>query len=471
MLFLSLIAALFLLLGGWSFRRIRTTESFAVADRSAPTGLVTGSLVATIVGGSSTLGMAGLAYSKGLVATWWLLGGVIGLAILSGTLVEKIRTPQVFTLPELLGRQYGPRMQVVASTLIAAAWLGVIAGQMVAAGHVLTTLTPLTTVESVFLAGAVMVVYATLGGQHSILRTDAVQCLLVLLGVILCAVLGVVRVGGLAGLQHGLPPGHLRFPLRGGEDVAFVLRMVLLVGVTYLVGPDIYSRLFCARNAHSARRAVKLTALLLVPLAFAVAAVGLAACVQFPGLAAERAFPTVVTQLLPHWAAVLVVGALLAALMSSADTCLVTAGVILGLDLVGARLRKEWSPRHELAVCRSAVLLVGVVSLVVALRLQNVIASLLLGYTLYAGGLVVPTLAGFWHRRLNVNTAGAIAAAVVGGTIGLAAKIGGPANLDLLAIPASAVALFAGSWVFGSRVPLDKATDLPVGDSSSVDSH
>lgn len=68
-----------ILIGAMSSRRIGGTESFFVADRRGSPLLITVSLTATIVGGSSTIGMAGLGFEKGVVGAWWLLVGVVGL--------------------------------------------------------------------------------------------------------------------------------------------------------------------------------------------------------------------------------------------------------------------------------------------------------------------------------------------------------------------------------------------------------
>jgi SSS family solute:Na+ symporter len=451
----SLLASALLLIGAWSYRRARSTEAFAVAGRTAPGWLVAGSLVATIVGGSSTLGMAGLAFSKGLVGAWWLLGGVVGLLVLAVTLVERVRSAEVFTLPELLGQQYGTGVKAVASVLIAVAWLGIIAGQMVGAGQVLTVISPWPQADSIAVAGLVLIVYAFLGGQHSILRTDALQCVVLVVGILVCAFAGVQESGGLGELRRALPPGHLAFPLRDSTDLPFVTRMLVLVGSTYLVGPDIYSRLFCARDARAARTAVIGAVLVLVPVAVAVVTVGLTARAQFPYIEAEQAFPTVVAELLPKTSAVLVVAGLLAALMSSADTCLVTVSVIVGIDLIRDHLAPSLDPPRQLSLCRICVLVLGGLSLLVALQLQNVIQSLMLGYTIYTAGLVIPALAGFWREKLRLNAAGAIAAVVVGGGLAVWAKFGGPANMDLIAVGASGAALVVGSRI-GAALAADR---------------
>ena len=91
-----------ILIGTRSFRFIKGINSFLVADRAAGFPLIAGSLFATIIGGSSTIGMAGLGFKQGLVGAWWLLVGAIGLFLLGLFLAEKVRGYAVFTLPEIL---------------------------------------------------------------------------------------------------------------------------------------------------------------------------------------------------------------------------------------------------------------------------------------------------------------------------------------------------------------------------------
>jgi SSS family solute:Na+ symporter len=153
--FLAMLA-----IGGYSAMKIKGPASYFVADRSGGSLLISGSLLATILGGSSTIGLAGLGYQKGLVGAWWLLVGAAGLLLLALWLARKIREYAVYTLPEILEKQYGGKTtRVSASVVIAAAWLGIIAGQIIAAGKILSTLWPGHLEGFMALAAAVFVVY------------------------------------------------------------------------------------------------------------------------------------------------------------------------------------------------------------------------------------------------------------------------------------------------------------------------
>ena len=70
--------------------------------------------------------------------------------------------------------------------------------------------------------------------------------------------------------MNSLPAERFSFPLSPQFDGAALATLLLLVGLTYVVGPDMYSRIFCARDDRTARTATLWTALLIIPLAFAV---------------------------------------------------------------------------------------------------------------------------------------------------------------------------------------------------------
>jgi len=196
-----------------SVRKIKRIETFFVADRKGSSLFITGSLLATIVGGSSTVGMAGKGFSWGLVGAWWMLVGVVGLLILFLFLARRIRDYGLFTLPELLEREYGPSVKLVASLVIVWAWLGIIGGQIVASGRILKTILPGNLSLMMGLSAAVFIAYTILGGQISIIRTDAVQSAIMIVGILLCAYFSLQQVGGLTAMKSQLPRDSFLFPV------------------------------------------------------------------------------------------------------------------------------------------------------------------------------------------------------------------------------------------------------------------
>lgn len=446
LIIIALYFIIMLAVGMASRRNAKRADDFFVAGRKSTSPFIVGSLLATIIGSSATLGMAGLGFTQGLTGAWWLLVGSIGLVFLGLFFARKVRKLALYTLPELVEKQYGHRVALAASILIVVSWIGIIAAQIIGAGKIMSILGVGSPNVWMVIFTAIFVIYTVLGGQHAIIRTDFLQSLVIFAGIFASLFLLLDRLGGWGGLTSSLPAERLSFPLSPQFDGVALATLLLLVGLTYVVGPDMYSRIFCARDDRTARTATLWTALLIIPIAFAVAIIGMGAAVLFPDIASEQAFPTVISELFSPLLSGIVLAALLCAVMSSADTTLLSASTILTVDIIG-RFRPTVSPENALPRSRWAIVLLGICALVVALLLKGIISALLFAYTVYTSGVILPVIFGFFRNRLKVTSAGAMAALIGGGTAGLLSKLLAIRHLDLWALLISGVLLFLASYI------------------------
>ncbi len=437
-----------------SRRRAREADDFFVAGRKGSSLFITGSLLATIVGGSATVGMAGLGFTRGLTGAWWLLVGSIGLVILGLFWAKTVRKFGLYTLPELVEKQYDGRMALAASVLIVVAWIGIVAGQIIASGKIMSVLGIGDPLLWMVLFTIVFVAYTILGGQHAVIRTDTVQTVIIFVGIFGGLALLLSRLGGLSGLKGSLSPEKFAFPLSSQFGGVELIKFLLLIGLTYVVGPDMYSRLFCAKDGRTARVSVFWTALFIIPIAFGITLIGMGASALFPQISPEQALPMVVKEVLPPLLGGIVLAALLCAVMSSADTTLLSASTILTVDIIG-RFRPSLSQREILALSRWVIVVLGLGSLALALALKGVINALLFAYTIYTCGLILPVIAGFYKDRLRVTPSGALAAIIGGGSAALISKLFDIKYLDLGGLLISLLLLFLVSFIDNRRKALN----------------
>lgn len=449
-----IIIAVYLLcmvvIGLASRQKARGANGFFVADRKGSSFFITGSLLATIIGGSATVGMAGLGFSRGLTGAWWLLVGSIGLVVLGIFFAKKVRRFGLYTLPQLVAHQYDKRMALAASILIVLAWLGIVAGQIVAAGKILSVLGTGSPLLWMVLFTAVFVSYTIVGGQYAIIRTDVLQIIIIFIGIFGGLALLVSNLGGFGGLKGTLPAEQFAFPLSANFGVKELVSFLLLVGLTYVVGPDMYSRLFCARDDKTARASVFWAALLIIPFAFGITLIGMGASALFPQISPEQAFPKVISEVFSPIAGAIIMAALLSAVMSSADTTLMSASTILVIDIIRP-FKPLLDQEKAISLTRWGIVVLGLVSLALALLLKGVINALLFAYTIYTCGLILPVIAGFYRDRLKVNPMGALVALIGGGSVALISKIFGIAYLDIGGLVVSGLLLFIVSYISSKR--------------------
>jgi len=195
----------------------------------------------------------------------------------------------------------------------------------------------------------------------------------------------------------------------------------LIVGMPYLVGPDIYSRVLCARDGDSARRASLLAAAAVVPISLILALLGLLIHASFPGITPEAALPHAVSVLSPAGLKGLIVVGIMGAIMSSADTTLISASTVVSLNVVSPLAGLD--QKGELRLTKTLVLVIGCGAWGIAAFQEGIITSLLLAFTVFVGGVALPTLASFWKDRLGVNSAGAFWAVLVGGGLAVLGEV------------------------------------------------
>ncbi len=279
--------------------------------------------------------------------------------------------------------------------------------------------------------------------KKSVIRTDLFQILIIIIGMIVLFWQAFKAAGPLPLIQQS-------FPTSAEMNCWEVISMILVVGSAYLIGPDMYSNIFSSHSSKEAKASAFISAILLIPLAFLITSLGIFSRYLYPAITPEQAIPSLMAALLSPAIVGLVAAALLAAFMSSADTCLMTATSILTFDIYGEvyrRMRSKADPNatqdHMMKVSRIAVVAIGASALILAVSNPDIIKTLLIAYTVFTSGLLIPVLAGFYKDRLGLTPNGALSAIAGGGFIAIILGQSHP----LLGMTASAVILFAASWL------------------------
>ena len=400
------------LIGIISSRKIRSAGDYYVAGKHGNLWQITGSLLATILGSSAILGTADLALSQGWAASWLLLSASAGLFLLVPFSMV-VRRQGKYTLPQMIGDFYGKEAKMISSFIISFAWIGIIAAQIIGAAKIMNGFTGLDYSIAVWGSGAVFIFYTVIGGQISVLKTDLYQTIIILTGILVTAlyILFSEPVSPIAMTS-------LKFPFNEGFHAFDLIVLLLTYSTTFVVGPDIYSRIFCAENEHIARKSVLISAIVLIPFSLCITFLGVFAAYKFPELHLQKgsALIPVMVSTLPEWGVGLLIAALLSAVMSSASTALLTSATIIS-DPISKGLEQQNSLRNTKVI----MLIFGILSIILALNVQSIIQSLLIALTIFSGAFIVPTAAGLLGFRTSKIRSGT--AMISGGVIALTGKI------------------------------------------------
>ena len=406
---LILYAIVLFLIGIYSFLKIKTPFDYFLAGKKNGVWQVSGSLLATILGGSAVMGTIGLAETQSWASAWYILSASLGLFGLL-PIVKKVYAKGKFTLPELIGQFYGETARKVTSVIIPIAWLGVVAAQIIAGAQILVSFFNLSYSYGVFLTGTIFIIYTYIGGQISVMKTDLFQSFLILGGVVITALL--IPSSQLP----ELPQFTSYFPFNVHFSPFDLFILIITFSSTFVVGPDIYSRVFCSKDSKTAFRSVFVVALILIPFGFVLSYVGIYAVAFHSGVQNSSSLVNLANSLLPEWATSLLVAALVSAVLSTAATTLLTASMILS-----ELFHKDINNHKSFRQTKFLIVVIGVLSMVISLKITSIVSSLLLALSFYSGAFIIPMVAALFNLPYNKQLG--ITAMLTGGILALIGKL------------------------------------------------
>jgi SSS family solute:Na+ symporter len=379
---------------------------YLLAGRGLPYWVAAALLAGLAVGGVSTIGTAEWAYSRGISAGWYNAAWAAGAFAVALGAARAYRRLEITTLPELFETHYGTTARVLGVFGQLVIQVVITSLQYVAGGAILRSLLPgVFSLQSGMLVTAVVFVGITLiGGFWAAGLTNVINVIVIYAGLLLAAVLSVGRVGGLGALKAGLPEGHPGFDLFAigpGLIVAWFLVMITQAHSTQAV----IQIGFAAKDASHAARAYMLGGILILPVGFISALVGMAAAVNHPGIVAAEALPRMVMDLSPLAAGVILAG-LWAADVSTASALLLGSATLVSNDIVKRFFVPNLSPARDQLLCRVTVAVLSVITFALALTVQGILRALLIGLTLTTAYTLVVLTTMYCPSICRRSTAG-----------------------------------------------------------------
>ncbi len=421
----------------WSSRRQRSAADYFLASRNIGWFVIGASLFASNIGSEHIVGLAGSGAKSGMAMAHYELHAWC-LLVLGWVFVPFYSRAAVYTMPEFLERRYNSASRWILSLVSLVAYVFTkVSVTVYAGGVVFATLLPQGTFGPLdnFWVGAVSVVvltgiYTVLGGLRAVVYTDALQAVVLIVGSVVVTIMGLSALGGWGELREAC--GSQYFNLwRPASDPDFPWAGILfgapIVGLWYWCTDQyIVQRTLAARNMRQARRGTIFGAYLKLSPVFifivpGMIAYALAQSGKLQLESPDQAFPVLVQTLLPVGLRGLVVGGLLAALMSSLSSLFNSCSTLFTVDIY-EKLRPEASERTLVRVGRIATAVIVVLG-IVWIPVMKYVSGALYEYLQTVQAYLAPPITaafflGVFFRR--INGAGAVAGMICGFILGMA---------------------------------------------------
>ena len=196
-----------LVLGMWAGRNVKDVSDFSIASKSYNTPIITATLLATMIGGGHTIGIAARTYDVGII---YVVATFFG-AIFTNLIVARFIAPNIAkfkdfrTIGDLLEEFYGDNTKVFGGMIGAIYSLGTVAAQILAMGAFISVIMEIEPWFAILITGTIVTIYSSFGGARAVAITDVFQfCILVIIIPLVCNV-AVNYIGGVNELLEKVP--------------------------------------------------------------------------------------------------------------------------------------------------------------------------------------------------------------------------------------------------------------------------
>jgi len=416
-----------LALGFWVARREKNrADDYFLAGRSLPWYAISLSMTGSNIGTEHFIGMVGTAYAFGLAPATFEWGNFIPYTVLAFIFLPYFFRKKLFTIPEFLEKRYSLSTRVVFAALTMLHMvLAVLVPALYAGGRIVYELATRQTVVQItpmyvgcilLIAGATAA-YCIYGGLLSVVWTDVLQVIILVVGGIVLVVAGIYNVGGFEAVVKAnlnadatrfslvLPASHPISPWPG------VCTFWLTLSLWYVGTNQFYiQRCLGARSEWDAKMGVIGCAWLKFFLPFIIVFPGLVAFAMFgPGTARDAVYVKMVNALLPPAGRGLLLAALIAAIMSTVSSVLNSASTIWSIDVHQRLINPRISEVGLIRVGRwSTFAIIGIGTVVAPFLIhweKGIFIYIQDMSALFAPPISVIFLAGFFWRRAHGRAA------------------------------------------------------------------
>jgi sodium/proline symporter len=427
----SLYLAVLFIIGWKAYSRTSDLGDFVLGGRRLGSWVAALSAGASDMSGWLLLGLPGYAYLSGIESVW-LAGGLLAGTWLNWRLVAaRLRAyssiaGDSITLPAFFGNRFrddSGLLQLVSAVFILMFFLFYTSSGLVAGGKLFETVFGLDYVWAVAVGALAIILYTSLGGFLAVSWTDLLQALLMAAALLIVPVMAIQGSGGVSELvihiQQKSPELLNPFTSRDGEALTVIAIVSLLGwGLGYFGQPHILARFKGIESVGSvpkARRIAVVWTFLTLSGATASGLLGIGFFEQtLAGADSERVFIQLIGALFHPLVAGILLAAILAAIMSTADSQLLVSSSAFTEDIYKQLFKKRCDSANLVLLGRIAVVVIAAIAFVLALNPDSKVLELVSYAWAGFGAAFGPTLilALYW-RRMTRN--GALAGIICGG--------------------------------------------------------
>ncbi|MGF7056616.1 sodium/proline symporter PutP [Brassicibacter mesophilus] len=422
-----------LLIGFIYYRKTENLSEYILGGRKLNSWVTALSSQASDMSGWLLLGLPGYAYASGMEAIWIAIGLGIGTYLNWKFVAKRLRkyteiSRNSITLSSYFENRFRDNsgiLRITSAIIILMFFTVYTVSGFVGGGKLFSTIFGIPYTYALGLGAIVIIVYTFLGGFMAVCWTDFFQGMLMFFAILVVPITCMHLIGGydqtVVSLKSINPELLNAFTTIDGKSISFISVVSLLAwGLGYFGQPHILTRFMAIKSSDHIKKARLIAMVWVIVSLGAAVLVGIVGKVYLTealeGGAVETVFMVMVNSTFPTIIAGILLAAILAAIMSTADSQLLVSASALTEDIYKSLIRKNASDKELVWVSRTTVVIIAVISFFLALNPESSILVLVsYAWAGFGAGFGPAVIMSLVWKRMTRN--GALVGMITGGLV------------------------------------------------------
>lgn len=396
------------LIGWWASSKVKTTRDFVIAGRRLPTSLAACALFATWFGSETILGAPAEFAENGVLGIIEdPFGAALCLVLVGLIYARPLYRLNILTFNDFFKMRFGRTAEITSAVFMIPSYFGWIAAQLVALAIVLKTIVGIPLIYGIILCTVVVVFYTYFGGMWAVSITDAVQSIMIIIGLLLLAYSLSNQAGGIQVVLDAQPKGFFRFlPEAKPMAVMEYFAAWITIGLGSIPQQDVFQRVMAAKSENTAVKAGVIAGLMYLTVGLIPLFIGLCANYLYPSSNlsdTQMIIPIIVLEHGSLFLQIVFFGALLSAILSTTSGAILAPATVIGENILRPMLRNN-SDKLMLHTMRLSVVGVAICAAFLATSKSNIYELVGMSSALSLVALFFPLTAGlFWKSTSRIG--------------------------------------------------------------------
>lgn len=462
-------AAIITIISIYLGRGTKTFKDYAIGGGKIPWYIMGGTLFCTFCGGATMVAYVGNFFANGLI--WiWVPAQVVAVGAIYLFLYKKVFNLRQISTADIMALRFGENTRLISSLVVMIAEIGMCCAMLNTFAAMTTTYVGLSRPVALAIGAVLFYLTASLGGYKGVATTDAIQGLIIMIGLTAGVIAFATQAGGLGAIVEAVGPDKMNpFSTATGVTALTIIGTVVSsFGMHMALQSGYISRINSVATRKDAKKGIWVFIVLqLIGFGIFIPIIGLSANILLDGVTmSDSVIGTLIDNYMPAAIGMVYVAAIISAVLTTANSSLLSASICVSNDIYYQFVKKNASDKERVLVSRVAMAVIILLGLLLTTQFTTIISMMFVTYTINAL-IAIPLFGGLYSKKPGSTAANM---ALILGIISVIMweVLGEPLGIHvaIIGLPMAGIGYMLGC-AFGKKPTVEQLEVIRVSDANS----